>query len=101
MVTRYLDVKGKTITSSIAATHPPFERAIAPEMHDWELSAAKRGGQPIEASIWVSVIFNPKSAAAKGADATPRLLAVSEVFTHDRPTPAGQPPIVRMRVSIA
>ena len=69
-------------------------------MQSWEISGAKRGGQPVVALVWVPVIFNPKSAAVKGAEATPRLLSVGPVVTKERVGLAGQPPVVRMKLSL-
>ena len=100
VLARHIDLKGKNFTVSFESTHLPFRRAVEAEMQSWEISGAKRGGQPVVALVWVPVIFNPKSAAVKGAEATPRLLSVGPVVTKERVGLAGQPPVVRMKLSL-
>lgn len=100
IVNRYVDTAGKSMSMSVVGTHLPYQRVVREEVSNWTMTAAKRGGQPIEATIWAAIIFNPKSAALKGPDATPRLLAVTPVFTAERLAPSGQPPVVRIKFSL-
>src|SRR2546429_74249 len=58
------------------------------------ISGRKHGA----AHVWVPVIFNPKSAAEKNPDATPRLLAVAPVFISKLPGRPAEPFVVRMQL---
>jgi TonB family protein len=100
IVTRYVDAEGKSLLLSAYGTHVPFQRAVEDEFRGGTLTPARHQGVPVDALIWLPVIFNPKAANAKSADAAPRLLEVKPVFTKKRPAPQGQPPIVRMRLSL-
>jgi TonB family protein len=100
IIVRYIDLTGKSLGLDATGTHVPFQRSVEATFGNWSVSAAKRGGQPVNALVWLSVIFNPKSAAANGPDATPRLLAVAPVETPIRPTPEGQPPVVSMKLNL-
>ncbi|HEX2853303.1 MAG TPA: TonB family protein [Opitutaceae bacterium] len=97
IIHRTIDSTGKSLTINAAGTHEPCKREVQEAFRDWGMSAAKNKGEPIDSRVWLGIIFNPKSAGAKGADATPRLLAVTPVFTSERPGQPGQPPIVRTR----
>jgi TonB family protein len=100
IITRALDDKGKSLLLNATGTHTPYKREVEEAFKGgWTMTPAKDGGKAINARVWVSVIFNPKSAATKGPDATPRLLAVTPVFTSERPTSSGIP-MVRMKVSL-
>lgn len=99
IVTRFIDTTGKSLSLSATGTHGPYQREVEEALRDWTMTAAKRGGQPVEARIWLPVIFNPKSAAEKGPDANARLLAVTRVYTPERPTPSGSP-MVRVKFSV-
>ena len=100
IIVRYVDGTGKDLTLSTASTHVPFQRAVETELQGWNFSGAKRGGQPINAQVWMSVIFNPRTATTKGPDATPRLLAVAPVKSSTNLTPEGQSPIVLMKLNL-
>ncbi len=95
IITRYIDATGKSLSLSAAGTHVPFQRAVEAEFRDWNMTVAKRGGEPVNSQVWMSVIFNPKTATANGPDATPRLLAVAPVFTLGE-----QPPVVSMKINL-
>lgn len=64
---------------SVHATHSLFERVTAAALPNWVITNARQNRKRVPAHVWVSVIFNPKSAAEKIPDATPRLLAVAPV----------------------
>ncbi len=102
IVTRYVDATGKSLMLSAQGSHVLFQRAVEEEFGrgTWQMGAAKRGGQWVNAFIWMPVIFNPKSASLKGADATPRLLAVAPAITKERPAPSGTPQVVLMKLSL-
>lgn len=100
IVSRFLDATGKSLSLKANGTHVPFQRAVENAMQDWDMRAAMRGGRPVNAEVWIPVIFNPKSASTKGPNTTPRLLAVTPVVSPVQPTRQGTPPVVRMRVSL-
>lgn len=100
IIFRFLDSTGKNLSTAANGTHVPFQRSVESAFQGWEMRAAIRGGQPVNASVWIPVIFNPKAAGPKAPDAAPRLLAVTPVITKERPTPAGTAPVVRMKVSL-
>src|SRR5581483_1717636 len=58
-------------------TDPYFEEAVKNGMRDWKFTSAQRGGEPLVDAVRFAVIFNPRSAAKKTAQATPRLLDVT------------------------
>jgi len=95
ILVRYIDATGKGLFLNAAGTHVPFQRAVETAFQNWNMTVAKRGGQPVDTQIWLSVIFNPKSASAKDPDATPRLLAVAPVFI-----PNGRPSVVSMKLNL-
>ena len=103
IITQTFDPAGTVTGFSYVATHPPYERAAvealrgAQRAHDARLTVAKRNGKPVAGQVWASIIFNPKSAALKGPDATPRLLAVTLVHTRDR---SSKGPKVRMHLNV-
>lgn len=100
IMAQHIDAAGKRMTFMFEATHLPFRRAVEAELRGWEVVAGKQGNEPVVSFVWMPVIFNPKTAAVKGAEATPRLLAVTPVVTKERVAPTGQPPVVRMKLSI-
>jgi len=100
IIVRYIDPASQILSLDASGTHVPFQRAVEAELNDWKMSPAKRGGQAVAAWIWLPIIFNPKAAASDAPDRIPRLLAVTPVFTPERPTPAGQPSVVAMRLSL-
>ena len=100
IITRVIDATGKSLALGATGTHAPFQRAVEAGFPDWHMTVAKRGGQPVNARVWMSVIFNPKSANPKNPDATPRLLAVAPVETTNHPTPEGVPPVVSMKLNL-
>ena len=100
-ISRHVDAAGKGISLGAIGTHPLFQRAVEGAFQGWNMAPAQHGGQPVAARIWVPVIFNPKSAPAKGGEAAPRLLAVTPVVTKEKIDVApGQPPLVRMKLSL-
>jgi TonB family protein len=95
IITRYIDATGQGLFLNATGTHVPFQRAVETAFQNWNMTGAKRGGQPVNTQIWLSVIFNPKSANAKDPDATPRLLAVAPVVISK-----GRASIVSMKLSL-
>jgi TonB family protein len=95
IISRYVDATGKSLSMRAEGTHVPFQRAVEDAFQGWEMRPAKRGDQAVNAEVWAAVIFNPKSATAKGADATPRLLAVTPAVAK-----ISEPIVVRMRLSL-
>ncbi len=85
IVERYMDAAGETQYLQAAGSHLPFQRSVENQSGYWRVAPAKRAGQPIDTVVWISVIFNPLSAAIKAPEATPRLLEVWPVLlqTHD------------------
>ncbi len=100
IIFRFLDSTGKNLSTAANGTHVPFQRSVESAFQGWEMRPATRGGRPVNAIVWVPVIFNPKAAGTKAPDAAPRLLAVTPVITTERPTRAGTAPVVRMKVSL-
>jgi TonB family protein len=100
IIYRFLDATGKGLSMSANGTHAPFQRSVEDAFQGWEMRPATRGGKPVNAEVWIPVIFNPKSASTKGPNATPRLLSVTPVVTSGRPTRSGGSPVVRMHVSL-
>jgi TonB family protein len=78
-IQRFLDEKGVSRSLGATGSHLPFQRAVEEDFSEWNMTAARRGGKPVEGRIWMPVIFNPKSATVSGPDATPRLLKVTPV----------------------
>lgn len=97
---RYLDASGESRSIRSEGTHVPFKRAVESELSDWKITPAKRNGTPVNTTVWLSVIFNPKSAATNAPDRSPRLLSVTPVFTPGKPTPGNLPPVAEMKLSL-
>lgn len=100
IATRYLDARGQTLDRSVHGTHMLFERSVNDAFHGWLLVFAISTRKHGAAHVWVPIIFNPKSAAENGPDATPRLLAVAPVFVEkpaDRPAEAF---VIRLKLSL-
>lgn len=95
-----IDEKGVGIVRETWATHVPFQRAVEMELGDNRMTPARRGGRPIEAALRITAIFNPRSAATTGPEATPRLLAVAPVYTPSAPTAPEHPPVVHLVLSL-
>ena len=89
ILTLFIDTSGKRLSANPIGTHIPLQRAVEAVLPDWNLKPGMRDGKPVNSRVWVPVVFNPKSAALKGADATPRLVAVGPVITSRPPTRAG------------
>ncbi len=102
VLSRNVGADGQILSTLTKGTHPPLERAVDAEWRDrdWQLPTVKREGKRVGARVWVPVIFNPKSAAAKGPDATPRLLAAAPALTLLKPAPNDQPQVVRMKLAL-
>ncbi len=100
IIHRYIVAAGDSRNLHATGTHTPFQRAVEEEFGDWDFKPARRNGQPVDAEIWMSVIFNPPSSSHKGQDATPRLLTVTPVHVPHRPAPKDAPPVVRMKLSL-
>lgn len=72
-----LDTKGKRLSSQQYATVAPYGRV---DYYDeFEFKPARREGKPVNSAVTFAVLYNPASASAKAADASPRLLEVSVV----------------------
>jgi TonB family protein len=95
VIVRLIDATGKTLALNAAGTHVPFQRAVEEGLLGGSMTAAKRGGQPVDAWVWQGVVFNPKSANTKLPDATPRLLAIAPVFI-----PRGRQSVVAMKFNL-
>lgn len=100
VIQRYVGASGESRSLRAIGTQTPFQRAVETEFGGWEMKPARRNSQPVDAAIWLPVIFNPGSASAKGEDTTPRLLAVTPVYVPLRPTSRETPPVVRMHLSL-
>ncbi len=98
---RYVDADKKTVEQTIHGTHAPFVEAVKSASGRWIFfQPAMRGRKRIAAQVWVPVIFNPKSAAEKKPDATPRLLAVAPVFVTAKAGEAMEPYVVRLQLAL-
>lgn len=97
---RYVGSKGEGRSLNASGTQAAFQRAVEAEFPDWTMKPAVRNGQPVDAAIWVAVIFNPASSSEKNPDATPRLLVAKPVFVPRSPAPRGAAPIVRMKLNL-
>lgn len=93
VITAFIDSTGKRLSVRPVGTHIPLQHAVEAAIPDWNLRPAMRDGKPVNARIWVPVIFNPKAAAPKGGNATPRLLSVTPIVIAARP-------VVRMKLSL-
>jgi TonB family protein len=100
VVSRLVDETGRSISLSARGTHPPFQRAVEQEYSNWSPPTARIDGKRVTVRVWLAVIFNPKSAAAAGPNATPRLLVAAPALTLVRPAPAAEPQVVRMKLSL-
>lgn len=99
-VMRFTNAKGRGVFRQVYATHPLFQRAVEEALADWKPAPARQNGVAVDSLLWLPIIFNPKSAGTKSAEAGPRLLAVAPVITTERPTPKDQPPVVRMKLHL-
>jgi TonB family protein len=76
-----VDEKGKLRSSRVSATQPRYKRAIndvwSGVNRKWK--PARRGGEAVSSDVVIDIVFNPKSASVKGADATPRLLVPARI----------------------
>ncbi len=101
ILVRYLDASGQSLAiHHINSTHVPFQRAVESELSERKFAPAKRNGVPVNAEIWLSVIFNPKSAAVNAPERSPRLLAVTPVIIPGQSKPDNLPPVVPMKLSL-
>ena len=99
-VMRFTNAKGRGLFRQVYATHTLFQRAVEDALADWKPAPARHNGVAVDSLLWLPIIFNPKSAGTKSAEAGPRLLAVAPVITTERPTPKDQPPVVRIKLSL-
>ncbi|MES2692721.1 MAG: TonB family protein [Verrucomicrobiota bacterium] len=101
VLSRHVDETGKNLSTAVKATHLPLQRSVEEAYRlGWTLPSVKRDGKRVAARVWIPVIFNPKSAAAKGPDATPRLLMAAPALTLLKPAPDNEPQVVRMKLSL-
>ncbi|MBW8782662.1 MAG: TonB family protein [Verrucomicrobia bacterium] len=94
----YIDAAGTTSGLGTDGTNQRFQSTI--EAQQWEMTPAKRLGQPVPARIFIPAIFNPKSASVKGPSATPRLLSVAPALTSERAAASGGSLMVPMRLNL-
>jgi TonB family protein len=73
-----VDETGAHIRGRSWASHPYFKEDVVPH-NGLKFTAATKNGEPVGSVVWGAMIFNPKGASEKGADAIPRLLAVAPV----------------------
>lgn len=99
VIVRSVDENGKKVWLSATGSHAPLQRAVEDQFPEWSLPAPRREGAPVYGRFWIPIIFNPKSAAVKGAEARPRLLAVAPVITPTKPG-GGDAPTVRMKLML-
>jgi TonB family protein len=98
---RYVDADKKTVEQAIHGTHPQFQESVKYASGRWIFfQPAMRKRKRIPAHVWVPVIFNPKSAAEKKPDATPRLLAIAPVFVAPKPGESTEPYVVRVQLAL-
>lgn len=101
VATRFVDANGRVLSALARATHPPLEQSLGAEVRSgWDAPMAQRDGKRVATRFWVPVIFNPKSADPKAADATPRLLKAVPALTLIKPAPAEEPQVVRMKLAL-
>ncbi len=101
ILVRYLDASGQSLAiHHINSTHVLFRRAVESELFERKFAPAKRNGVPVNAEVWLSVIFNPKSAAVNAPERSPRLLAVTPVIIPGQSKPDNLPPVVPMKLSL-
>jgi TonB family protein len=79
IVTRCLDAQGQSLMLEPRSSNSWYSQAVTQASSDWKMTPAMLAGKPVNSWFWVPVIFNPASAAADLADATPRLLEVTPV----------------------
>lgn len=72
-----LDEKGRSLGGRVAGTQPLLERLVFDELANRQFKPGRRAGEAVYTNTWLSVIFNPATAAATIPDATPRLLEVA------------------------
>lgn len=98
-----IDAGGKNrLSSQPMATHPPLRQMLETFFgrDGWNPKPATRDGQSVATRLWIATLFNPRSAPEKGADATPRLLAVAPAVTPTKLAADGVPLLVRMRLAL-
>jgi TonB family protein len=78
IVSRFIGEDGAHIRGRQWSSHPYLNEEITWE-NGVKFLAATKDGKPVSTLVWYAAIFNPKTAAVKGPDAVPRLLAVSPV----------------------
>ncbi len=100
IVVRYVDASGQSLLLSAQGTSIAFQRAVEAEFGDWKMVPASRGGKPVDAQLWLPVIFNPKVATAERPDRGPRLLAVAPVFLPAGPARPSGPSTLRLRLNL-
>ena len=78
IVPRYIDETGDLKKMDPWSSHPYFK-----DDYEWEKGAkflpAIKDGKAAGAVVWYAILFHPKSASLKGANAVPRLLTVAPV----------------------
>jgi TonB family protein len=87
IVPKWIDEKGDVTFAPPQATNHYFEKAC--EGGKSKFSPAMLKGKPVDALCWYAVLFNPRTAHAKGPNATPRLLQVEPVIIAKKSLPEG------------
>lgn len=91
MVNFYVDDHGKVLSWEIDATQPAYAQAVDDASADrGKVKPAQRAEKPVNASVSLSVLFNPASAAPDAKDATPRLLDAAVIVDPSRATGENQ-----------
>lgn len=82
----------------IAGNHEAFRAAVQAVADGWELTVPTAAGKPVPAGVSVSVLFNPKAAAADAPDAAPRMIEIWSVNNGE--SPGGKSSVVPMKLAI-
>lgn len=80
----YVDERGVVSIGEVAASLPLFEEAARAAYAGMKIEPARRNGKPVASRVQQVFLFNPASAAADGADATPRLLRAGVIVDPAR-----------------
>ncbi len=94
MINFFVDDHGKVLSWQIDATQPAYAQAVEEASGErGKFKPARRASSPVNASVSLSILFNPASSASDAKDATPRLLDAAVIIDRSRATGPHQQPI--------
>lgn len=84
VVSAVVNERGKVLSFGVQGTHPWLNHGVL-DISRRKVKPAKRDGLAVNSAVWAAIIFNPRSAPAKGDEAQPRLLWATPVPWEDAP----------------